>query len=252
MTGRSVTLAEITSWLDERLGIHRFDEPDSNGLLVSGPEKIERVALAVSTSYFAIERASALGAQLLITHHPSWDRFDLAHRVAKQALLRERGLAHYAAHSSLDGAPGISNSDGLAQALGVDVERRFLDYCGGQAGVIGRVDGTFAGLVAKASTVLSVSIDSWENSPTFGVIALAAGRADSPAAIAEAQASGADTYVTGEGTMWTKLYARESAMNLIFGTHYATETFGVGSLGQLCGERFGIAWTFIPEQEGIR
>ena len=245
-------LAEVASFLDDRLAIHTFDEPESNGLMVDGSKEVSHVAAAVSTSFFAIEQAAAAGAQLLLTHHPSWDRFDLTNRSKKLARLRELGLAHYAAHSSLDGAPEISNSDGLARALGVQVERRFLDYCGGKAGVIGRAEGTFAALVERAVENLGLPVESWQNASSFGVVAVASGRADSPSAIAEAQAAGAQTYVTGEGSMWTKLYAREAGVDLIFGSHYATETFGVRSLAQLLQERFGLGWTFIPEQEGIR
>ena len=42
----------------------------------------------------------------------------------------------------------------------------------------------------------------------------------------EARSLGCDTYLTGEGSMYTKLYAREAGLNLIFGTHYATEKPG--------------------------
>jgi len=67
-----------------------------------------------------------------------------------------------------------------------------------------------------------------------------------------ARQAGADTYVTGEGSMYTKLYARERGVNLIFGTHWATETLGVKGLAAQLEQRFGLPWLFIAEQDDIR
>lgn len=251
MTERTAPLSEITRWLDDRLRIAEYDEPGANGLQVEGPRDVALIASAVTTSYAAIEAASRAGAQLLLTHHPAWERFDLEHAERKRALLRDRGVAHYAAHSSLDGAPGISNSDGLARLAGVRVERRFLAYCGGQAGVLGACDGTFAQLVARLRVSLGPEVQAWENTPHFGTVAIASGRADAATAVAEAKVLGADTYVTGEGTMWTKLYARETGMNLVFGTHHLTETFGVRSLAALLERQFGVRTTFVDAEADL-
>lgn len=245
--------AEIASFLDDQLSIGQFDEPDSNGLLVRASERTASLAAAVSASYHAIRAAAATGASLLITHHPSWERFDLEHAARKRALLQELGLSHYAAHSSLDGAPGFSNSDLLARALGVRVRERFLPYCGGLAGVIGSTDaGSFDDLVARLRAACGPDVQAWRNSERFGVVAVATGRADTAAAIAEAARLGAHTFVTGEGNMWTKLYARESGIDLAFGTHYATETFGVRALAEMLRERFGVPWSFVDEEPDIR
>jgi len=61
----------------------------------------------------------------------------------------------------------------------------------------------------------------------------------------------AQAYVTGEITMYTRMYAKERKINLVAGTHYATETFGARALAQLVEARFGIAWTFVPESPDV-
>jgi putative NIF3 family GTP cyclohydrolase 1 type 2 len=41
-------------------------------------------------------------------------------------------------------------------------------------------------------------------------------------------------------------------VNLVFGTHHLTETFGVRALGDGLAEQFGIATAFVNEEPDIR
>lgn len=253
MSERAIATTDVASFLDDMLRITAFDEPGSNGLLVRAGERVTRVAVSTNASYHVIRAAAAAGADLLVTHHPSWQHMDHEHAARKPALFGELGLSHYAAHSPLDGADGFSNSDLLAAALGVRVRRRFHPYCGGEAGVIGDADASsFDELLERLRRTCGPEASGWRNSERFGVVAVVTGGAGATAVVAEAAALGADTYVTGEGSMWTKLYARESGVNLAFGTHYATETFGVRELGRRIAERFGVPWMFVEEQDDIR
>ena len=45
-----------------------------------------------------------------------------------------------------------------------------------------------------------------------------------------AAAEGVDTFITGEGPHWTYALAEELGINVLYGGHYATETFGVKAL----------------------
>jgi putative NIF3 family GTP cyclohydrolase 1 type 2 len=83
-------------------------------------------------------------------------------------------------------------------------------------------------------------------------VAIATGGAPYTTYVREAAARGADTYVTGEITMYTRMYAKERKINLVAGTHYATETFGVRALARLVEERFGIPWAFVAESPDVR
>ena len=69
--------------------------------------------------------------------------------------------------------------------------------------------------------------------------------------VEEARSLGCDTYLTGEGSMYTKLYAREAGINLIFGTHYATESPGPKALAEHLAGHFGLPWSFIKEDLDI-
>jgi len=100
-------------------------------------------------------------------------------------------------------------------------------------------------------SALGTLVEAHENSDRFGVVAIASGGAPFTTFVQEAAARGADTYVTGEITMYTRMYAKERKINLVAGSHYATETFGVRALAQLVEARFGIAWTFVPESPDV-
>ena len=67
-----------------------------------------------------------------------------------------------------------------------------------------------------------------------------------PLDVAEAQASGADLFVTGEVKEQTQEWCRESRMNFLSIGHYASEQFGVQSLGRVITRKFGIPCEFVP------
>lgn len=248
----SVPIDDIVTFLDAKLQTHTYDEVASNGLVLRASESVSRVAAAVNTSFHAITRAKFADADLLLVHHRTWPEIDLELAPQKLDRLKDNGISLYGAHSALDGAAGFGNPDLLAAALGVIVHGRFHPYHGGMAGVVGRHDRTFAQLAERARDVLGVSIEAWENVPVCKRVAIATGGAGSTATLEEARRQGADTYVTGEGSMYTKLYARERGINLIFGTHWATETLGVKALASQLEERFRLPWVFIAEQDDIR
>src|ERR1035438_9979778 len=53
---------------------------------------------------------------------------------------------------------------------------------------------------------------------------------------------GVDTFITGEGPQWTFAMAEELGLNVFYGGHYATETFGVKALAAHLSDLMK-AWT---------
>jgi len=254
MAAPAIPLAEIAAYIDEVLDVSRYrdgDEAEANGLMVDAGVAVSRIAAAVNTSFASIAGAAATDAQLLVVHHTTWPSIDLDLKPRKEQALRDAGVSLYGAHASLDASPEYGNGSRLAPELGVVVEGRFLEYFGGLAGVYGSCEGTFAEFLARTASVLGVPTESWENTDTFGSVAIATGGAGMTSMLEEARALGCDTYLTGEGSMYTKLYAREVGMNLVFGTHYATEQFGPKALAEHLSERFGVPWSFIAEDPDI-
>ena len=60
-----------------------------------------------------------------------------------------------------------------------------------------------------------------------------------------------DTFITGEGPHWTYALGEELCLNVLYGGHYATETFGVKALAAHLSARFKVPWTFLDHPTGL-
>ena len=64
-------------------------------------------------------------------------------------------------------------------------------------------------------------------------------------------AEGIDTFVTGEGPHWSYTAAQELGVNIVYGGHYATETFGVRAIVRYLAEEFGVEEGFLDHPTGL-
>ena len=69
--------------------------------------------------------------------------------------------------------------------------------------------------------------------------------------LAKAAAEGVDTFITGEGAHWTAALAEELGINVFYGGHYATETFGVKALSAHLAKKYRLPWTFLDHPTGL-
>ena len=67
----------------------------------------------------------------------------------------------------------------------------------------------------------------------------------------QAAAEGVDTLITGEGPHWTFALAEELGLNVFYGGHYATETFGVKALAAELSKKFKVPWKFLDHPTGL-
>ena len=84
---------------------------------------------------------------------------------------------------------------------------------------------------------------------TIATVGLITGGAGSE--VAQVAATGVDTFVTGEGPHWSYPLAEELGLNVFYGGHYATETFGVQSLAQALADKFQLPWSFVDHPTGL-
>lgn len=249
----NASLDEIVAWLDEALHAPRFEalEPDSNRLLFRAEAGVSKFAVAVNTTLTTIVGAAKTGAQLLVVHHPPWRGIDRHLYDERMAALAAGGVSLYACHHSLDGAKGFGNAWALAEVLGVTVEESFAELDGADAGIIGTSEGSFAELIQRAARELRVDVEAHEHARAFGRVAIVPGGGGDTKWVDEARQHGADTYITGEGSMYTRMFARETGVNLVFGTHHATEAPGIKKLGEMIAAQTTLPWEFIADSADV-
>jgi dinuclear metal center YbgI/SA1388 family protein len=247
--------ATVAAYLDEFLHIHEM--PDSagalNGLQVTNEGQISRVAAAVDASERAIEEAGRSGCDLLLVHHGLfWDGNQpvVGRRYRKLKRLLDGGIAVYAAHIPLDAHPEVGNNAVLARELGIALEGTFGDYRGVKIGVYGRLEMLREGLAAHMHDLLGAQVryvpGGSEKLKRVGVITGAGSDA-----IGEAIALGLAALVTGEGPHHSYFEAMEGGINLYYGGHWATETWGVRALADHLEKKFAIPWEFLELPTGF-
>lgn len=136
-------LAEMISSLEIAYPPELAESWDAVGLVCGDPaDQVNRVLVCVDPVTATVDEAIALGAQLVVAHHPLLLRgvHGVAADTAEGRLIHRLirgGIALYCAHTNADAAtPGVS--DALAQAIGLRILRPLDPHLGGGTG-IGRI-----------------------------------------------------------------------------------------------------------------
>ncbi|HEY0674367.1 MAG TPA: Nif3-like dinuclear metal center hexameric protein [Longimicrobiales bacterium] len=247
--------SDIVAYLDEYLAL--AETPDYagalNGLQVENSGRVTRLAAAVDASQAAIQECVRRKCDLLLVHHGLFWDGNLpvtGRRFRRLRQLITNDVAVYAAHLPLDRHPEVGNNAQLAHALGIKLRGEFGDYKGRAVGVWGELAVTRETLAARLDDILGVRVRLLAGGPELlqrvGVITGGAG-----SMIADAVAARLDAFVTGEGAHHTYFDAMENGINVYYGGHYATETFGVRALAEHLSQRFDIPWEFIDLPTGL-
>lgn len=247
-------LLELTAYLAEYLYLGAVpDYPQAhNGLQLENRGTVKRIAAAVDACEAVILEAAARGADFLLVHHGLyWNSVPLVggmYRRVRCAL--EHDIAVYSAHLPLDVHPEVGNNVLLARALGMQQLEPFLLLKGQAAGLAGACEMERAELVGRLERAVGGRVHVCPGGPErvrrVGVVTGGAG-----SEVARAAAEGVDTFITGEGPHWSYTLAEELGVNLLYGGHYATETFGVKALAGHLALRFDLPWEFIEHPTGL-
>jgi putative NIF3 family GTP cyclohydrolase 1 type 2 len=240
-------LVEVKEYLDELLQVAGLDEK-ANGLIVGGQPMVTKVGLAVNCSFQAIDGAAQRGCELLLTHHAAWPGTDAHLAEQKHQRLRRLGINLYVAHDCLDLARGFGTADALARAVRVAVQGPFSPSDGHEIGLHGVTIGGLADFAVRVGNQLGVEPRAWKNTDSFGHVGLVPGWGGRPEWMAQAQALGCDTFLTGEALMFGILFAKEAGLNLVLAGHYASEAPGVMALSARIARDLELDVTFIPEE----
>jgi dinuclear metal center YbgI/SA1388 family protein len=252
-----MNLADLISHLDTELRLAEIADYSNalNGLQLENREgKVTKIVAAVDATLPVMRKAIAAGADLLIVHHGLfWTGLQTwtGPVFQKIQIALDAGLAVYSAHLPLDVHPTLGNNAQIAQALGLTPTGGFLEYKGNAIGVTANHAMPLDALVAKFQSALGGSqVHVCPGGPkTTRKIGISSGGSGSE--IAAAAKAGIDTFITGEGPHWSYTLAEEMGVNVLYGGHYATETFGVKALAAHIETKFGIPWEFVDHPTGL-
>ena len=250
-----VPLAKIVTHCNQLLRTAAIGDYDGamNGLQVENSGNVTRIAATVDATLATVKLAIAAKADLLIVHHglfwspaQPWTgkKFEL------MKLLVENNLAVYSSHLPLDAHPQLGNNAQLAAALGLKNLKPFFSSHGQKIGLkasatISRVE--LAKRMEHATGAKPKVIPGGkETCQRIGIVTGGAG-----GELKQAAAEGVDTFITGEGSHWTYALAEELGLNVFYGGHYATETFGVKALAAELSKKFRLPWVFLDHPTGL-
>jgi dinuclear metal center YbgI/SA1388 family protein len=249
MIKQGVALQDVVFFANELLEVAEIEDyPGAvNGLQLENSGVVSKIGAAVDASTRTIELAIDESVDLLVVHHGMfWGGVSpvtgpVYRRLAKAM---EADVAIYSVHLPLDLHPDLGNNVLLAEALELAPVTPFWFVKGRAQGCLSTMSLELDELVLRAERVLGRKIWCCSAGPSrtqrIGIVTGGAG-----SHIIEVAAEGVDTFLTGEGPHHTFVLAEELGINLLYGGHYATETFGIKSLAAQLAETFNLQWTFL-------
>jgi putative NIF3 family GTP cyclohydrolase 1 type 2 len=221
-----------------------------NGLMLRSAERVEAVYCAAFPCPEVVQGvlAGAKGPALLFMHHPV--DMEVAGRgflpvpPADLAQMRAQGISIYACHAPLDCHDEMGTNASIVEAFQVQVEARFAEYGAGFAGRIGRIEPAGVDeLITRGKEIFQVERVEVGGARPASIerVAIVAGGGDDVDLMAEAEARGAEAYITGEWYTRTRpvaaseqewaernrlacqTYAASSGMALLGFSHAASE-----------------------------
>ncbi len=234
-------IKDIQSFLEKRIpkALSMPGDNDGFALIPNSEKELTAVALALDVSLDSIEYAKQVGAQLLLTHHPtifaplySLRDTDAVGKRLLAAAKADIALAGF--HTRLDAIENGVN-DTLCRLVGIEVEDSFE----GGLGRVGHLKApmSYEDFCAHVKAVLGTSAVTGINvGKSVHRIAVVGGSGKS--SFYDAYGTGADTFLTGEVAHNTLLDGRDLGMNLVCATHYRTEVVVLPSLADMIREEF--------------
>ncbi len=250
-----VQIKTIVAHCDKILRTNEIGDYDgaANGLQVENSGAVTKIAAAVDASLATVKLAVDAKADLLIVHHGLfWSPRQpwTGKNYELMQLLIKNNIAVYSSHLPLDAHPKLGNNTQLCAALGLKNLKPFFASHGQTISFKSQARISRDELAAKLERATGVKPKLIPGGKSICEnIGIVTGGAGGELKIAAAE--GVDTFITGEGPHWTYALAEELGLNVFYGGHYATETFGVKALAAELSKKFKLPWEFLDHPTGL-
>lgn len=253
-------LREFANQLDRLIPGAWSEQWDNPGLLSGDLDsQVEKVAISLNATLDSIRKASAIGANVLVTHHPVLIKPTprvLPETLSGASLFHsiKAGIALYAVHTNWDASPkGVNRI--LSEKAGLNDVLPLLPGQGGAWGT-GAV-----GVLKKPLQLGELSAflrESWglswirvqgKGDSVIRRLALCGGSGGG--LIAEASRMGADAFVTADLRYHEMLEGRFLGLSLLTCDHGEMEAASLEGLSQLIMAGTGLPAEVLPEEEPV-
>lgn len=248
-----VALNEVIEYLEKLAPGELAESYDNVGLLVGDSNiKVSKVIISLDTDEMVAKKATQLGAELIISHHPLL--FKPAKSITKQDSLGktlysliQNNISLYAMHTNFDSVAGGLGDYFLNCACGVkasgSLEGEFPNGIGRIAELEQEI--TFGELLDKIKKGLCIEKIRYvgdENQRIKTVAACNGGGAD---LVYNAYRMGADVYISGDLKYHHARHAYENGHCLVEVPHYEAEIIFCKYLSELLNGQFGEKCEFL-------
>lgn len=212
-------MAKVKDFYDFLNSIAPFETQedwDNSGMLVGDMDaEVKKVAVVLDITHEEIKKAKAIGANLIISHHPViFDPIKSVTRGSVPYELVASSINALCCHTPLDIADGGTN-DSLAELLGIEVTRTEDPILR-----LGTVEPTTAkNLAGKIAKTLNTKVRYADAGRKIEKIAICTGAGCS---LIEA-AGEIDAFITGDASHHNFLDCIQAGITLIAAGHYETE-----------------------------
>jgi dinuclear metal center YbgI/SA1388 family protein len=249
-------LYELDNWFNNLLLIDEIEDTSCNGLQVGEYDTdITKIAFAVDAGIEVFEKAVQQQAQLLFVHHGLLWTSDpttiTGYMHDRVKYLIENKLNLYGCHIPLDMHDEVGNNVVMADILNLKKLEPFGEYKGIKIGIKGvlKKELSLEEIISILKfTPKDIKVLDFSNKPIKSIGIVSGGAAFSAI---DAIDEGLDLYITGEPGHGVYHTCKEAGLNVIFGGHYYTETFGVKALMEKIKHDLKIDCVFIDVPTGL-
>jgi len=227
-----ITQAQIKNCLISLFDSEKLNQfPQEWGFTVRGSDGISKIGYCTNLTPHTVEAAIRQGVDLILTHHDAWS-FMYGMPEVCTSKLEEHAISSSFFHLPLDDADFGTNA-ALAGKLGLrNIEKSTLIEGVFHCGRIGELaDGKpLDDVKAMLESILGETVRAWQNHDcSIRKACIVCGGGTMTDYVKEAVERGCDLYITGEKCLYTVEFAQFAGIDLIIGSHTATELPGVES-----------------------